>query len=158
VQELAVRRAPSPRIAFAALIAAMVALSVPGVAQVDDVSALNSRVSQLIGAGRYGEALPVAEQLVATARTRFGESHIVYARSIELLGQVHARQRRFTDAEMLFKQAIAIFEQVQGPEGLDVVYGLNNLAEVYRLQGRAAEAEPLYQRALPVARRCSSAG
>jgi hypothetical protein len=37
---------------------------------------------------------------------------------------------------------VAIFEQALGPEAPDVGASLNNLAELYRTQGRYAEAEP----------------
>lgn len=37
-----------------------------------------------------------------------------------------------------------------GPEDSDVAGSLNNLAELYRVQGRYADAEPLYRRALAI--------
>ena len=41
-----------------------------------------------------------------------------------------------------------LWEKALGPEHPSVGSSLNNLAELYRSQGRYAEAEPLYQRAL----------
>ncbi len=37
-----------------------------------------------------------------------------------------------------------------GPEHPDVATSLNNLAELYRVQGHYAAAEPLYQRSLAI--------
>ena len=37
-----------------------------------------------------------------------------------------------------------------GPDHPDVAASLNNLAELYRAQGKYADAEPLYQRALVI--------
>ena len=50
------------------------------------------------------------------------------------------------EAEPLYKRALAIMEKALGPEHPDVGAALNNLAELYRNQGRHAEAEPLYRR------------
>ena len=41
-------------------------------------------------------------------------------------------------------------EQALGPDHPDVAYPLNNLAILYKEQGKYAEAEPLYQRALRI--------
>src|SRR5262249_61455138 len=59
-------------------------------------------------------------------------------------------QRRYAEAEPLVRRALAINEKVRGPEHPAVAYGLNNLARLYRAQGRGAEAEPLHQRALAI--------
>jgi hypothetical protein len=41
--------------------------------------------------------------------------------------------------------ALAIREDALGPMYLDVADSLNNLAELYRIQGKYTQAEPLYQ-------------
>ncbi len=56
---------------------------------------------------------------------------------------------------MVFEQGAGPFPASNGhvtwiPEHPDVAQSLNNLAELYRVQGRYAEAEPLYQRALAI--------
>ena len=53
-------------------------------------------------------------------------------------------------AEPLYQRSLAIFEKALGPEHPDVATVLNNLAELYRAQGKYAEAEPLYKRALAI--------
>ncbi len=57
------------------------------------------------------------------------------------------RQGNYPEAE---KKFLAAREQAHefGPDHPDVATSLNGLAEVYRAQGRYAEAEPLYKRAL----------
>jgi hypothetical protein len=42
---------------------------------------------------------------------------------------------------------LSMVERVLGPEHPDTLVSVNNLAELYRRQGRYTEAEPLYQRA-----------
>ena len=49
-----------------------------------------------------------------------------------------------------YQRALAIYEQALGPTHPDVAQSLGNLRELYRDQGKYAEAEPLYQRALSI--------
>ncbi len=57
---------------------------------------------------------------------------------------------QFSQAESLYKQALAIKEKVLGSEHADTGVSLNNLARCYMNQGQYAQAEPLYQRALAI--------
>jgi hypothetical protein len=50
---------------------------------------------------------------------------------------------------------LATLEKTLGPDHPDVVTTLNNLAKLYREQGRDAEAEALRQRASSIERRSS---
>ena len=75
-------------------------------------------------------------------------------------------QRKYAKAEPLYKRALAIREKALGKDHpdvvyslndlgelfrtQDVVYSLNNLAFLYKIQGKYAEAEPLYKRALAI--------
>src|SRR6516164_9748661 len=58
------------------------------------------------------------------------------------------QQGRYTEAEPLYQQALAIREKALGQDHPDVAASLNNLAVLYYSEGRYAEAEPLYKRAL----------
>ena len=55
---------------------------------------------------------------------------------------------QYDEAEPLLRLALIIREKVAGPNHIDVAFSLNDLAEVYRTQGRYAEAKSLYERAL----------
>ena len=50
----------------------------------------------------------------------------------------------------LYKRSLAIREKALGPDHPDVAQSLNNLAVLYRDQGRYADAEPLYKRSLAI--------
>ncbi|MEA5413636.1 CHAT domain-containing tetratricopeptide repeat protein [Synechococcus sp. BA-132 BA5] len=67
----------------------------------------------------------------------------------------YAAEQRLVDTtvqkvEPLFQLQQAINEKELGPEHPITATSLNNLAELYRLQGLYAKAEPLYQRALAI--------
>ncbi len=59
------------------------------------------------------------------------------------------QQGRYTDAERSFQAAVKEAEAL-GPQDPRLATSLNNLAELYRLQGKYAEAEPLNKRALAI--------
>lgn len=57
---------------------------------------------------------------------------------------------KFDEAEQLYKRALATVEKVLGTEHLSTVANLNNLAVLYRQQGRHAEAEPFAKRVVTI--------
>ena len=59
-------------------------------------------------------------------------------------------QGRYDEAEPLFKRALATFEKAVGPEHVDVVAVLTDLARLYEAQGQRGDAEPLYVQALAI--------
>lgn len=59
------------------------------------------------------------------------------------------QQGRYAETEKQFKAALKEAEQF-GSEDPRLAATLNNLADVYRAQGKYALAEPLYQRALAI--------
>ncbi|WP_439399969.1 tetratricopeptide repeat protein [Bradyrhizobium sp. PMVTL-01] len=63
---------------------------------------------------------------------------------------MYQRQGRFTEAEPLFKRAVAVSEKSLSREHPDVGRALSNLATLYVKQEHFAEAEPLFQRALAI--------
>jgi Tetratricopeptide repeat len=49
---------------------------------------------------------------------------------------LYREQRRYAEAEPLFQRAIKIWERAHGPNHPDVANSLNNLAMLYRVEGR----------------------
>ena len=56
----------------------------------------------------------------------------------------------YPQAASLFREALAIYETVLGPDHHDTAASLNNLASVLQLQGDIAGARPLFERALAI--------
>lgn len=59
------------------------------------------------------------------------------------VGKFYLGQGLYTEAEPWLDQCLAAVQVRLGEEHLDVATSLNNLAELYRSQGRYNEAEPL---------------
>ena len=72
------------------------------------------------------------------------------ARLLNRTGRYLNERAEYSQAELLYRQALASREKVLGEEHLDTVVSLNNLAELLREQGKLEEAEPLFRRALAI--------
>src|SRR5262245_11043664 len=60
------------------------------------------------------------------------------------------RAGKYAEAIDIAKRVLATQEKALGPEHPDVGTSLNNLATLYRAQGRLDEAEPLFRRDLSI--------
>ena len=60
------------------------------------------------------------------------------------------RTGKYNRAVVVAKKALEVAEKKVGPNHPSVATSLNNLAELYRVQGHYALAEPLYKRALTI--------
>jgi CHAT domain-containing protein/Tfp pilus assembly protein PilF len=111
---------------------------------------LNAQAAQLQDQGRYGEALPIAQEAARVAEATFGTNNEITAASLNRLGNILSDLGRYPDAEATLKRALAIGEKVLGPEHDGISTMLNNLASIYEDEGRYPEAEPLYKRSLAI--------
>jgi tetratricopeptide (TPR) repeat protein len=121
------------------------------VAQEDEAAALAARAAALQQAGKYSEAIPLAQQVIAIREKQLGPEHPDVAEALANLGHLYFERGRFDDAELPLGRAQAIFEQARGhyqPEQLAFV--LKNLGEVYIEQRRDDDAESLLRRALAI--------
>jgi tetratricopeptide (TPR) repeat protein len=66
------------------------------------------------------------------------------------LAELHQAQGRYTDAEPLYRRALAISEKALGPDHPAVATSLDHLGLLYDHQGQYPDAEPLYKRALTI--------
>ena len=79
-----------------------------------------------------------------------GANHPDVAWTLNDLALVYRDQGKYSEAEGLIKQALAIREKALGASHPAVGQTLNNLANVYRGQGKNGEAEELFKRALAI--------
>ena len=129
-------------------LAITVSLATPGLAQKGDLSAQSARINALRSAGKYSEALPLAEAMVASLEKTTNNRDL--AGALNNLAQIHADQGHDDQAEPIYKRAIALMEKGTGLGSVEIAPVLNNLAALYQRQSRLSEAEPLFKRALAV--------
>lgn len=129
-------------------LAVTASLATPAFAQKGDLSAQSGRINALRSAGRYSEALPLAQAMVASLEKTTNNGDL--AAALNNLAQIYSDQGHDDQAEPLYNRAIALMEKGTGLDSVEIAPLLNNLAALYQRQSRFAEAEPLFKRALAV--------
>jgi CHAT domain-containing protein/Tfp pilus assembly protein PilF len=119
-------------------------------AQKNDTAALSARIAELSHAGKYSEAIPLAQRQVADLEKSSGPINRDLAGALNNLALLYGSQGRDSEAEPIYKRALAILEKTDGLDRVEIAPELNNLAALYERQGRYAEAEPLFKRALAI--------
>ena len=76
------------------------------------MTARNAQIAELSRAGKYSEAIPVAQRLLADMETAHGPVHRDVAASLNNLALLYGDQGRDADAEPLYKRALTILEKV----------------------------------------------
>jgi len=115
-----------------------------------ELKALPSQISTLNSAGKYAEAIPLAERYAEAIRERYGPQHPEYATGLNTLALLLHNVSRFAEAEPLMRRVLVITEQSFGPNSPEVAIALNNLATLLGQTNRQDEAEPLMRRALAI--------
>jgi hypothetical protein len=80
-----------------------------------ELKALNAQVIELYRAGKFAEAIPLAERFADAVKARSGPDHREYATALNNLAQLLHDTSRFGEAEPLMRRALAIDEK-SGPE------------------------------------------
>ena len=123
-------------------------LSAPSLA--GGVAATSARIAELSRAGKYAEAIPLAQGQLESLEKKYGPFNGDVAGALNNLALLYADLGRDAEAEPLYKRAIAIQEKIGGLNSPAVATELNNLAALYQRQERYGEAEPLFKRALAI--------
>jgi tetratricopeptide (TPR) repeat protein len=98
--------------------------------------------------GRYLEAEPLLQKVLALRKDLLGKEHLGVADSLDHLANLYAVQGRYSEAEIRYQDALEIYrDNLPGSYPL-FASSLNNLANIYQAQGRFGEAESLYQEAM----------
>ncbi len=111
---------------------------------------LNQEVERLYQLGRYAEAIPAMERVLAIREKALGPKHPETVEALNNLAVLYYKMGAYDKAEPLFKRSLSIREKAPGPEHPDTAGSLNNLASLYDTMGAYDKAEPLYKRSLAI--------
>jgi tetratricopeptide (TPR) repeat protein len=101
---------------------------------------LTDRAAQLKNAGRYQEALPLAQQALQEAEASSpGDSYL--AVTLTCVGEIYEHLGQYEKAESLELRALGIAEEVLGPHDPGLTVYLNALATTCNAEGKLADAE-----------------
>lgn len=115
-----------------------------------DVREMVQKIDELSSAGKFQEAIPIAEQVLKYCEKNYGPEHSETADSLNDLAFLYSSMGDYAKALPLYQRASKIREKALGPDHPYTAISLNNLAEVYRETGDYAKAEPLYKRAIKI--------
>jgi CHAT domain-containing protein len=118
--------------------------------QTAELKGLNDQVVELYRAGKFTQAIPLAERYAEAMKARHGPEHPAYATALNNLAQLLHDTNRLSEAERLMRLALAIHEKSLGLEHTVVATDLNNLAQLLQDTNRLSEAELLMRRALAI--------
>jgi CHAT domain-containing protein/Tfp pilus assembly protein PilF len=110
----------------------------------------NEGALKLQRAGKYDEALPLAECALETRKRILGPDHRDVAGAINSLAIIYSYKGEYAKAESLFQRALVILEKALEPGHPDIAASLNNLALIYWGKCEYPKAEPLFQRSLEI--------
>src|ERR1700738_1688779 len=111
---------------------------------------LEDKFLKLYDAGRYADAIPIAQRVLTIRDKALGHNHPAVAIALDNLANLYRLQGRYADAEPLLQRSLAIREQALGHDDPDTAGSLLNLAALYLDQSRYADAEPLLQQSLAI--------
>jgi CHAT domain-containing protein/tetratricopeptide (TPR) repeat protein len=109
--------------------------------------ALADQIESLEKQGKLPEAVALAEKLWGQMRAEgLGNAYTVL--SMGLVAKLYQKSGNLSQAELLYKQLVPIYESGFGPDHEIVATTISSLANLYRDEKRYSEAEALYSRAL----------
>ncbi len=127
----------------------------PRKARPGEAARLNRQIAQLKAAGKYAEAIPLAQKALALAEKKGATSPDV-ANALDTLAELYVAQSKYAEAEPLLQRSLAIRGESSGPDNVEVAKTLDSLSSLYEKQGRAADAEALRKRAVAIREKSAS--
>jgi tetratricopeptide (TPR) repeat protein len=100
--------------------------------------------------GRYREAIPVAERLVAIRQRYLGEDSSLVATALNAQGIFCYEAAQYTRAETLYRKALAISKKVHGDAHPNTAAAYGNLAMSLEVQDKYQEAREAKEKGLQI--------
>ena len=125
-------------------------------AALTEITSLTQQVVSLRNAGKYGEAVPLAERALALAEKTAqldlpAEMKVqLVSGSLNVLGELKRAAGDYERAAALLERAVSMTEQLKGANEPTLAAPLNNLATVYYEAGDYDKAEPLFSRTVAI--------
>jgi tetratricopeptide (TPR) repeat protein len=82
-------------------------------------SSLSKQVAELYQAGKFNEAIPIAQEFLELSEETFGPNHPDTAQAINSLAQLYSSLDDYGKAEPLLQRALKINEKALGPDHAD---------------------------------------
>ena len=136
----------TPRPASLFVVTLMLLLAVSSSAQSSVRSSYNDSAWQALKDARYDEAERLYRSAISEAQ-QAGIRDLTYAQSLHGLGSLLKDQAKFTEAEPLYLESLALFQNAEGPDSSNVAILNGSLGSICLATARYKEALPYYERA-----------
>jgi tetratricopeptide (TPR) repeat protein len=103
--------------------------------------AWNNQAANLVEEGRYVEA---ERKFLSALGGKYADD-LVRAKIASNLASLYKSEDRYSDAERMFRSALQWRQKNLPDASIEIAYSLNNLAEVFRIEGRQWEAGHLLE-------------
>jgi tetratricopeptide (TPR) repeat protein len=110
----------------------------------------NILVSALMMLQRRGEARAIADRSLAIGTSAFGPDDPRLAGAIESVGAIAREQENYKEAEDDFQRALAIKQKAPNMSALEIAFAMDDLGDLYGLEGRFDDGEKLLRQGLKV--------
>ena len=114
------------------------------------LASLNNQVKKLTDAGKFHEAIPIAQESLEIWEKAAGPNDPETATALNNLAALYEATADYLKAEQLYQRLIKIREKAFGPDHPDTGIALGNLAVLYCFMDDYDRAEPLLQRVLKI--------
>ncbi|MDF0497337.1 tetratricopeptide repeat protein [Bradyrhizobium yuanmingense] len=109
----------------------------------------NDKLNELMAAGRYAEAIPVAKAQLADAESRLGKDHPDLIPYLQTLGAVCFARQDYDEAEPVYKRGLTIALRSFPRTDQRVASFAGVLFAIYTIDKRPAEAAEMMKIARP---------
>src|SRR5439155_452266 len=133
---------------IACFCAAALCLSAAAAQDSEDVREKTHQIEELRSAGKFQEAVPIAEQVLKYCEKNYGPEHSETADSLNDLAFLYSSMGEQAKALPLYQRALKIREKAFGAEHPHTANIQNNLGAIYLSQGDLVKAESLFKQAL----------
>ncbi|HZT57799.1 MAG TPA: tetratricopeptide repeat protein, partial [Pyrinomonadaceae bacterium] len=107
-----------------------------------------ARVTELYFAGKYDDALPLAEGLVGELEKSGETESTLMGKALNRLGGIYHGKGDYAKAEDYFLRARSVLEKAEGADHPDSLMVLYNLGIIYKEEGDYAKAAQFHREAL----------
>lgn len=118
--------------------------------QSGDIATIEKRYYSLYELGDYSRATAEAQKLAEEIGKRIGVENQFFGRALALQARALQAQKKFAEAEPLYRKTLALFEQAYGSTDDRLVPILRNLAQGLQDHGQYADSENFYKRTLDI--------
>ena len=122
------------------------------------LSSLQQKIEELYRAGRYREAIPLAQDALALVESGVGPERPETGAACYKLGELYRKSGAFSKAMPLCERGLEIREKTLGPDDPHIAESLSSLALLDMSVGDSKKAEPLMQRALKIREKALGSG